>query len=224
MSVQQTKRTKFFFYYASIILLTVVGGFGTHAVLKPANLPPASSAVLFHATFMFAWYVLFVIQSGLIPSGRHDLHMRLGKMSLLVALGIIISGIMVTFVHYFRKPEGLVFISGFINVINFGILYGLAVLWRKHPAWHKRLMLFAGLAMMGPALTRIVRAADINEFAVLLMWLFMMLIPVLYDFTSIKKVHKATLLGIALILVGIILMVNVGMSPAWERFLANRLG
>lgn len=224
MAAQKTKRTSFFFYYACIILLTVVGGFGFHALLKPSNLPPVSSAVIFHAIFMFAWYVLFAIQSGLIKNRRSDLHMRLGKLSLVIALGVIISGILVTIVHYIREPEGLIFISGFINVINFGVLYGLGVLWRKHTAWHKRLMLFAGLAMIAPALTRIVWAADLNEFVVLPLWLAMMLIPVIYDFTSIRKVHKATLLGVVMILVGITLMVSVGMSPAWERFLANTLG
>ncbi len=142
----------------------------------------------------------------------------------MIALGVIISGILVTIVHYIREPEGLIFISGFINVINFGVLYGLGVLWRKHTAWHKRLMLFAGLAMIAPALTRIVWAADLNEFVVLPLWLAMMLIPVIYDFTSIRKVHKATLLGVVMTLVGITLMVSVGMSPAWERFLANTLG
>ncbi len=79
MAAQKTKRTSFFFYYACIILLTVVGGFGFHALLKPSNLPPVSSAVIFHAIFMFAWYVLFAIQSGLIKNRRSDLHMRLGK-------------------------------------------------------------------------------------------------------------------------------------------------
>lgn len=224
MSVQPNKRTSFFFYYACAILLTVVGGFGAHAMFNSSRLPPVSSAVIFHALFMFTWYILFVIQSGLIKNGKPALHMRLGKISLALVLGILISGIQVTIVHYFRKPEGLVFIGNLINMLNFGLLYGLAVFWRKHPAWHKRLMLFASLAMMAPALTRIARAIDLNEFAVLPLWLLMMAIPAIYDMTSIQKVHKATFLGAALIMVGIVLMVSIGMSPEWERFLARSLG
>lgn len=224
MSVRPTRGASFFCYYACIILLIVTGGFGVHAVLKPADLPPASMAVLFHALVMFAWYALFVIQSGLIRNGKPALHMRLGKMSLVLALGIIITGIMVTLTHYFRKPEGIVFIGGFINVTNFGLLFGLALLWRKHSDWHKRLMLFAGLAMMAPALTRVVRAADFNEMAVLPLWLMLLLVPVIYDFKVIGKTHKATVLGIALIILGIALMIGIGTSPAWENFLVKNLG
>lgn len=224
MPAEQTSRSPFFFYYACILLLVVTGGFGFHALIKPANLPPVSLTLKFHAVFTYSWYVLFTIQTGLIRTKRPALHMRLGKLSLALALGVVITGILISIAHYQRKPEGLVFMGGLVNMANFSLLYGSAILMRKTADWHKRLMLFAGIAMMAPALARIVRAADLSEFAALPMWLLMIFVPAIYDLTSIKKLHKATLFGIALIIGGIVIMITIGMSTAWEAFLRSRLG
>lgn len=150
--------------------------------------------------------------------------MRLGKMSVALALGVVITGILISIAHYLRKPEGLVFMGGLVNMANFSLLYGSAVFMRNRSDWHKRLMLFAGIAMMAPVLARVVRAADLNEFAALPMWLLLIFVPAIYDLTSSRKVHKATLLGIALIIGGIVIMITIGMSSAWTTFLKSTLG
>ncbi|HMS08896.1 MAG TPA: hypothetical protein PKE66_05400 [Pyrinomonadaceae bacterium] len=224
MPADQTSRSAFFFYYACILLLVVTGGFGFHALIKPANLPPVSQTLIFHAIFTYSWYVLFTVQTGLIRTKRPALHMRLGKMSVALALGVVITGILISIAHYLRKPEGLVFMGGLVNMANFSLLYGSAVFMRNRSDWHKRLMLFAGIAMMAPVLARVVRAADLNEFAALPMWLLLIFVPAIYDLTSSKKVHKATLLGIALIIGGIVIMITIGMSSAWTTFLKSTLG
>lgn len=224
MPAEHARMSRFLFYYACILLLVVTGGFGFHALIKPANLPPVSQTLIFHAVFTYSWYVLFTLQTGLIRTKRLALHMRLGKISLALALGVVITGILISIAHYHRKPEGLVFMGGLVNMVNFSVLYGSAVLVRKSADWHKRLMLFASIAMMAPALARVVRAADLGEFAALPMWLLIIFIPAIYDLTSIKTVHKATFFGIALIIAGILMMITIGMSAAWAAFLKNTLG
>ena len=52
---------------------------------------------------MTVWYALVVVQSGLIMRDNHRLHMTLGEMSISLALGIVISGIMVTLESYGRS-------------------------------------------------------------------------------------------------------------------------
>jgi hypothetical protein len=224
MSSKNLKSEPFFFYYNTAILIIVVCGFGINALINLEKLPPASPIVFIHGACMVAWYALIVIQAGLIRSGNHALHITLGKSSIILAIGILISGIIMTLESYTRSANvGIVTVNIFI-FINFIILYTLALYRRKISDLHKRLMLFASLAMILPALGRITQAMNINDFLSIPMWLLLLFIPLIYDFRSLKKVHKATLLGIILIVLGIAFTVGLMESTSWAQFLKNNIG
>ena len=224
MATQKLNGESFFFYYSSIILTIVLCAFGVNALINSDDLPPILPIVIVHGIFMIAWYALVVVQTRLILQRNHNTHIILGKSSIVLAVGIVISGIMMTLDSYVRSSSvDIVTINLFIT-INFIILYTLAIYRRKHSDKHKRLILFASIAMMLPALGRITQAASINDFLSLPMWFILMLAPVLYDLKTLKRVHKTTFLGISLIIIGVVLAISLMDSSSWVKFLESTIG
>lgn len=108
--------------------------------------------------------------------------------------------------------------------INFIILYTLALIRRHQSDKHKRFILFASISMILPALGRITQAIGINDFISISILLILMLIPVIYDLRISKRVHKATILGISLIIIGIALTLIIMESSSWIQFLESTIG
>ncbi|MFT5166865.1 MAG: hypothetical protein ACI8P3_002097 [Saprospiraceae bacterium] len=224
MRKQELKGEPFFFYYSLIILTIVACAFGANALINSDDLPPILPIVIVHGIFMLAWYILVVVQTRLIIQRNHDIHIILGKASIVLAVGIVASGIMMTLDSYARSSRvDIVTVNLFIT-INFIILYTLAIYRRRHSDKHKRLILFASIAMILPALGRITQAASINDFLSLPMWLILMLAPVLYDIKTLRRVHKTTLLGIGLIIIGMALTISLMDYSIWVRFLESTIG
>lgn len=224
MSTQKLKGEPFFFYYSSIILAIVVFAFGGNAFINLEDLPPISSVVIVHGILMLFWYTLVVVQTRLIIQRNHSLHITLGKSSVVLAVGLVISGIMITLESYARSSRvDIVTVNLFIT-INFIILYSLALYWRKDSNKHKRLILFASVAMILPALGRITQAASINDFLSLPLLLILLFVPAVYDFRTLRKIHTTTILGISLIIIEIALSVFLMESPSWIKFIEVTIG
>jgi hypothetical protein len=218
------KGEQFFYYYSLLILIIVFGAFGANAVVNFKDLPPISAIVIIHGIFMLAWYALVVVQTKLIRQGSHSIHITLGKLSIALAAGIVISGIFMTLESYARSSRVDIVTVNLFIIINFIILYTLALARRRQSDKHKRLILFAGIAMILPALGRITLATGINEFISIAILLFLVLIPAIYDLITLRRVHKTTILGIVLIIVGIALTVNLMESSSWIQFLQSAIG
>jgi hypothetical protein len=216
-------RTSFYFYFNLFILILAIGGFGINALEHPDKLPPPSGIVYIHGVIMFLWYILIVIQSKLVRSRNISLHKKLGKSSLILALGIVITGIWMSVVHYSR-PDGFLFstINTFI-LINFIILYSLALINRYQSEFHKRYMTFASLAVVFPALGRIILGLNLNEYLSVPLWILLVLVTGVFDLKSEKKIHPATIIGSALIFLGIALILVLMENAAWKEFLDRQM-
>lgn len=224
MSSEKLKREQFFFYYNLLILFIVVGTFSVNGFLNFEDLPPISLIVIIHGTLMFAWYVLVVVQAKLIRQRNYNIHITLGKLSIALAAGIVISGILMTLDSYARSSRvDIVTVNIFIT-INFIILYTLALVKRSQSDKHKRFILFTSVSMILPALGRFTQATGINEFISILILLILLVIPVIYDLRTLKRVHKTTILGISLIIIGIALTVSLMESSSWIQFLESTIG
>lgn len=213
----------FFFFFALAAFFVVVISFGFHAVVKAGHLPPLSASLVIHAILMFAWYGLFALQAGLVRSDNVSLHMRLGKLSILLAAGVFVSGFFVMAGNYERKAEPLVAMSNVMAMVAFAALYAAAIANRTKPDTHKRLMLFASILMFAPALTRFARAFDLGEGIILPSWLLTVLSVIVYDITRIKRVHSATIAGSVIFVLAVVLMIAVGTSGPWKAFLDSVL-
>jgi hypothetical protein len=86
-----------------------------------------------------------------------------------------------------------------LMLVQFIPQVALAVLWRAHPAIHKRLMFLASLAMLAPAGARTPATFDalgLSPVAApfLAFVLFTVAAPIAYDLLTRKRLHVATII------------------------------
>jgi len=224
MSATTLRRDPFFFYFHILMLTIVVLGFAMNAIFNTENLPPISTIIIVHSTFMIIWFLLVIVQSGLIRGNKVAIHKKIGKLSFVLAIGIVISGVMLSFSSYARRGLAPNVMVNLINIVSFTILYALALYYYNYPTKHKRLITFASLAMILPALLRLVTALNFSPFLSILFLIILIVMLVVYDKKTLKKVSRATIIGTIIIFVGIGIIAGFGQSESWASFLANTLG
>lgn len=224
MRFKTQMKEPFFLYFPWFILLFVVLSFGGKAVLDTADLPPITPLHHLHALTMLAWFGLFALQPTLIHFERRDLHRLVGRLSPLVVLAFIVAAVPITTLNWDRVGEPIIVTSNFLNLLVFLGLYLAAILWRKSPAAHMRLMVYASLMLMGPAGGRI---AEIFDWPI--MWsapivLGLQIAPMVHDIILHRRVHPAVWSGFVLVLVVTALILTLSGLSAWIAFLESILG
>ena len=224
MSAMKPKGEPFLLFYSILLQLIVVGGFGINGWLNTEALPPISNLVITHGVIMLIWFMLVPLQAFLIRRSSYKLHIAFGITSLGIALGIIISGTMISVDNYQRTGDPSVLTVNLPILINFTILYSTAIYRRKYSDEHKRLILFSSIAMMAPALGRISRIVGVDEFLSIPMWLVLLIVPFVYDKQRLNRIHKSTWLGAVLIVLGILFAIVTLGSSTWSQFLEYMFG
>ena len=222
--ILKLKGEQFFFYYCCILLILIVGGFGIHGFVKYEEMHSVTLLIAIHGIVMVIWYSLVLFQAWLIRVDNVTLHMGLGYTSIVLALILIVSGILIGVESYKGSGKAINILGNFLNMLNFAILYSFAIFFRKKAGTHKRLILLASIAMLAPALVRIVRTFGADEFITLPLWLLTLIILPIYDFRKLKRVQLVTILGTCLILIGLILNITVGMSEGWSSLMESIIG
>ena len=124
--------------------------------------PGVSPAVHVHGWSFFAWYLLLPLQAWLMRTRRVSLHRRLGLASTVLAFAMTLTGMVVLTVSI-RKglaAEGFDFfkvfgLPVFSTLLLFAVFYTLAIIHRKSPERHKRLIIIASAAGLGAAAFRL---------------------------------------------------------------------
>lgn len=124
--------------------------------------PVLNSLVHLHGFVFSLWILLFVAQIALVETGRITLHRKLGQLGAVLASLIVVLGVQTAIASAKRghspSPEvsALSFMAiPMLAIIAFGILVASAVLMRRNPLAHKRLMLAANIAILSPAIARL---------------------------------------------------------------------
>jgi hypothetical protein len=213
---------------AAVALILVFAGFARTFYLKGVfGGPPLSSLLMAHGVLMSLWVALFATQIGLVANGRIDLHRRLGVAGAVLAVLIVIVNVS-TAVNAGQRglsPTPLVTPLQFmavplVDVVVFATLVGTALLMRRRPATHKRLMLVATLASVTPAVARLpigpLREAGLPAFFGVT--LATIAIVIVIDTVRHRRLHPAFAWGGALVAVSVPLRIALGRSDAWTAF------
>ena len=153
-----------FYLWASIAAFAVVfAGFARTYYLKTLFGTPALPWLLHvHGALMTSWFALFVVQTRLVAARRIQVHRRLGVFGGVLVLLIVIVGVAVALRfggEHLHSPDRVDTLQsmGFtlFVLLLFAILVGAALLLRRRPDYHKRLMLLSCLILVGPGLSRL---------------------------------------------------------------------
>jgi uncharacterized membrane protein YozB (DUF420 family) len=223
---------RFFVVLSGLLLLFVLAGFAPTFYLRPvegvAQLPPAQQVlpwhVHLHGLLMTAWYVIVPVQGLLAQTGRRQAHRTLGLTAFALALVIPVLAVMTVIRFVKRYPLGgfpmppevvpMIVAGDLVSIVLFIALVAGAFGFRRQPETHRRLILFASIVFVGPALARI----DTNfalgwpGFAPLAS-LALGLSLVVHDAVTARRIHRATKWGFALILAGTVVGGAIGVSP-----------
>lgn len=219
MSTKLTKREPFFYYFSGILLITVIFAFGMNILLKNYHLNSNMTLIVIHGISMLLWYFILFWQTRQIRINNIKAHKQLGLMTIVLAIAIVISGIMIAISNFKGEGEALTLFGNFSGMFVFGVLYVLALINRKKPDIHKRFMIVASVAMLSPALVRILRIFEINDFVTLPFWLLFIAALPIYDYRKSKRVHKATVLATGLLVIILFGGAPIGMSEGWANLM-----
>jgi hypothetical protein len=224
---------RLFLAVAIVFPLVVLAGFARTYYLKTFfHTPPLSSwMVHLHGLLMTTWVVLFISQVRLISLRRIRTHQRFGFAAIGLALLMIFVGFLIA-VHAAKfgastpSPPGIPRLAFLLvpltDLFNFVILFSAAILLRKRPADHKRLMLLTVANFLPAAVARI-RIPSLQALGPL--WFFgfptvLVLIALIIDWRGNKKMNKVFLGGTLFLISTFVLRLAIMGTPAWMRFAA----
>jgi len=113
-------------------------------------------------------------------------------------------------------PPQLLLVGDSEELIVFAVLIAWAMIVRRKPAAHKRLMILGTMGILGPAINRWPFPDAIRLPATLALTLVLPLIVVAYDLWSMRRVQRETLIGTSLIFVAALTLIPVVNLPLWQ--------
>jgi hypothetical protein len=210
---RKTSERKFYSRMALFLVLLVLLGFGPSFYLRgivpsyPRPNPTLSPAVVLHGTVSTLWMAAIVAQTQLISARKYEVHMFLGKLTMLLAI-VMIPVMYLTAVWQVARANQPPFtdpltwtIVPLAVIIPFAIMVWQGWTHRRNAQWHKRSMLSAAvLIVMGPSIARLPLApptlVGFTSLHVLGLALFIPLF--VWDRKTLGHVHPATKLGFSM--------------------------
>lgn len=216
----------FFSGMALLILASVFLGFARSYYLAGIFHAPLPSLIVhIHGAVFSTWILLLITQTSLVSAGRVDIHRRLGIAGFFLACLMIVLGVLAATDALARPntPSGLdvktFYIIPMTDMLIFAVLMFFAFRYRVNPAAHKRIILVATIGIMIAAIARwpFVMVYRKPLVAALLSYIFL-LILVLYDLLSTRKIHRATLWASAFLALVQQVRFPFGQTAAWHAF------
>jgi hypothetical protein len=224
---KRTGEHLFFWGMTVLMALIVFIGFArTYFLASYFHSKPLPSALVHvHGAVFTSWMLLLVIQASLAASGNIAIHRRLGLIGLALAPMLVVLGVLVATGMLKRSINVATFDARGIYAVALGEITGFAVpiffafRLRRWPDYHKRLILIGTIAMMTAGFGRWpVHALLHKPFPAMLCTFSLILLVGAYDFSSLRKLHPATIFGGAWVIGIELLSLPLGHSAVWHAF------
>jgi hypothetical protein len=221
-------------FYAGMVLalmLIVFAGFMPGYFTRMGAGEPIPVFVHAHAAVFTGFLFVLLTQTLLIGAGRVDLHRRLGIAATVLVLPMLALGYETAIFGARRghpfvdgAPPGAPFADGLSflvvslgDLMIFAAFFGAALLLRRRPETHKRLMILAAIGGFAwPAITRMSLVAGMPSRMFGLVALLLLALP-LHDLVTRRRVHWASAIGVIVILGSFPLRRTIGASSAWRE-------
>lgn len=214
---------------ALLVAAVVVYGF-SHTVDQ--NLihatPPRPWILWAHGIVFSGWLAFFIFQSALVRTHNVKLHRRTGWFgaglgAVIPVLGISTAIVMDNFltIHFQRADAKVFFAIQALDMTSFTVAFWLAVLWRRKPEFHRRLVLVATCALT---------AAGFGRFPWLSPYWFyagvdaLIVLGVARDLIVNRRVHVVYRYALPLLIAAQIFAVQIWLHhPAWWVRVTNAI-
>jgi hypothetical protein len=224
----------YFVAMALAMIVVAVAGFAPSIIDPSRRLAPLTPLVAAHGILVFCWLLLFVFQAVLIRSRHVAFHRRMGIVAL-VLLTVLVPLSYVVTVHMVHRGFDLSGDQGgktdplfgsifnFATLIEFLVLVGIALAYRRRKEIHKRFMLFANISLMGAPITHFLGyfgllSASTGPFLVLGGLALFFLAAVAGDYFRVRRVHPLTAALAILSFLLLPIQAIIGDSAAWHHF------
>jgi len=205
-------RSRFYLGIGLLMIVAAVAGFWPQyygAAIGGAIAPNAGHWLIhLHAAIFLGWMILFIVQASAVWRGRTDLHRRYGTAMAVYGFAAATIGLVAGFALAARlgaregNPDaGATFV--FAPTIDMVFLAGFlaaALVYRKSPETHKRLMLLATFSIAVVGIGRLVDRVDFFDEG----WLWQpanlspILIAIGHDLIVRRRLYPVLLIGLVL--------------------------
>jgi len=241
------ERSRFFFYMAVLCCLTAFAGFTpTFWLPMTRGAYMANPLITIHGILFSGWMLFFVLQTGLVASGRTANHRAAGLFGISLASVMTVFGFIAA-IQRVRDAAGVGALDAGLafailpvwHIVFFAAMVAIAIVNIRRPDWHRRLMLMATISMLDAPLARlffyfvtfhrhmpvpvglpphppVLRGITPWEIALDIF----VLIPVLYDWRTRGRPHPAYLFGGGAIVLLELLEAPISHTTAWHGIAA----
>jgi hypothetical protein len=235
-SVPRTGRGHFHLWMAGVFLLIAFGGF-TPTYWAPVatgrfHAPPI---VHIHGMLLFAWTLLYFLQTALVSSGRTPAHRAWGLAGISL-FSVLICSIIATQITMLRLEEARSFGEAarrfsaivFVSLPLMIGLFAAAIANVRRPEIHKRLMLVLMASMMTPAVARlfitflappgVAAGGPPPPFVAVppgLVSSLLIIVAMIYDWRTRGRPHPVYVYGFVLVVANILIIVPVSATQTW---------
>lgn len=199
-----------YFYFSMSLLVAAVVVYGfSHTIgenlLHASPIPPFILTI--HAIVFPGWVLFFILQSALVRSHNVPLHRTLGWAGVALAATLVVVGTLTARgmdrFHIQLAPAHANGIRAFMiiqmmTMVLFPIFFTLAIIWRRKPEFHRRLMLLATCILTDAAWARFPHSSLVLAFCGAD---FLILLGVTRDLIVNRRVHKVYLYALPLLIV-----------------------
>lgn len=231
-----THRSKFYTGMALVMLLVACAGFLPSLIQTSRRHAPVSVLVGLHGVLFFAWLIIFPVQSRLVSARRVALHRKLGVAAALV-LALMVPLACATTIGMIKRGFDL---SGDLRIeadpraeaalqlgwlLVFSVFVITALAYRGRPEVHRRLMLFANIALMPAALAHLIghssRLAALPKGIIMIPMSMFLAAAIVYDRVKARKFRPLTFgVGMGMFLFGPVTASVIGPSAAWHHLVS----
>ncbi|HLY06949.1 MAG TPA: hypothetical protein VKR31_14485 [Rhizomicrobium sp.] len=234
-----TRDRDFFLFMVALIWLGILMGFVPDIAAHLRMHKPAYPLIVHvHAAAFVGWLCLLTTQVVLIRSGRADIHRKLGVFGAILATAMVFLGLATSVVVdrlHFRTPDSdpQFLAIQLADILNFGTLAAAAIVWRKTPSAHKRLILLATIFIadagfarwLGDSVAKVVGSGFWQDWTSFYVYdLVLVIIIGAYDLLTRRRLHPAFVAG-SIFGIGVqVIAAWLYVSPWWKLASLRLLG
>lgn len=220
----------FFVCMASVLIIIVAVGFAPSfylpSVIRPEQLAAGKydnpSYIVAHGILLSLWFLLFFTQAFLIATKREHIHRRLGIAGVAVAAALVPLTLVVITRSVARSNLSALAVIGDYGVLAlFAGMVTVAIWNRRKPDVHKRLLLIASISLTAPAIVRWPGAEAAVPLSVVVPQLTLFAVLIVHDIVTRRRVHQATVWGVAAYVLVLGLCVPLGMSDFGQQLVKS---